>query len=202
MFSKLKNKQEFNKENNLVKKIDGIFTDFLINQPIQELGNIDREMNYYTSISKVSKSDLLNAVADLELRKLLLLEKRYKKSSVNVDQNVKNNTLTNLKNKKEEVATHLSDYYVKLYEIFNTIMTTLDPIYSYKDEKNNKKVEFRLSQYKQHLHEIKNKKVTLVKKYSNSSIIDQRLSILTSAFDNSGNPKIDIDAICKIYKSI
>ena len=184
MFSTLKS--ELNKtkqENNLVKKIDSIFTDFILNQSLKDL-NQHKNINFYKRIQEHNETNIYKSINSLEIKNLNVLQKKI---------NNRNSEQIN----KKQLSKDLSLFYSKIYEIYNVIMITLDPVYSYKND-DNKEILFRLSTYEDHINNIKNKKITLKYNYSNSSIIDKRLRIMESAFNNSGNPNLDIDAICKL----
>ena len=153
-------------------------------------------MDEYNKNIYITKESLFKALSDLDIKNLDNLIKNNGKKIIKISNlNVKKEFLNS--EKKNLLVDEISNFYYKIYEIYNAIVSTLDPIYSYKDD-NNVDIFFRLSDYKEHLQKIKNRKIQLRKEYSNSSIINKRLRILYDAVDTSGNPSINIDKVCTI----
>ena len=197
MFSGLFQSQPKNltKKGDLEKKINTVFTDYLLQQTFDEF-NQPVTMNKYNNDIYTTKETLFKALSDLDIKNINNLTKNNKNKIIKISNlNLKKDIFN--AQKKRLLIDNISNFYYKIYEIYNAIVSTLDPIYSYKDD-NDTDVFFRLSDYKEHLQKIKNRKIELRKEYSSSSIINKRLRILYDAIDSSGNPSLDIDKVCTI----
>ncbi len=197
MFSGLFQSQPKNltKKGDLEKKINTVFTDYLLQQSFDEF-NQPITMNKYNNDIYTTKETLFKALSELDIKNINNLTKNNKNKIIKISNlNLKKDIFN--AQKKRLLIDNISNFYYKIYEIYNAIVSTLDPIYSYKDD-NDIDVFFRLSDYKEHLQKIKNRKIELRKEYSSSSIINKRLRILYDAIDSSGNPSLDIDKVCTI----
>ena len=182
------------KSGDLEKKIDSIFTDFLLKQSFEDYSKSLSSTEYEESIY-TTEEVLLKALSNVKDKSLDNIKNNSKEKSKKLVKISKKNLLNNLE-RKEKIE-HISDFYYKLYEIYNSIVTALNPLYSYMND-NGEEVFFRLSDYKEHLTKIKDKTVKLKKEFTTGSIINNRLKLLYEAFKNDGTPKLDIEFLCSI----
>ena len=191
---------KINSKSDLEKKVNVIFTDYILKQSFNKY---DETMNLKDYDDKIytTKETLEKALSKLETKEIEMLSKEgnnvlKKKKEVIVlnNSNLKKN-IFDAKHRKA-ILDKNARFYVKLHEIYNAIVATLDPVYSYTN--NNKEVFFRLSEYKEHLQKIKDKPIQLRSEYSNSSVVNKRLEILKTAFDSSGNPSLNMNKVCSV----
>ena len=189
----------------LVTKIDSIFIEMIRKQSFEDILQ-PKSMEQYNEIILTTRDKLQNAIRNIQPQTLYLLNKRKMTKRENM---MGNNVyvipvqelkeMTQEQQVKAELVEGLSMYYTKLYDLYNTIVAAVDPVYEYNNSQG-AAVQFRLSEYNMYKDDIGTKKVSMVKEYSNQSLCQSRMDILKESVTND-KLEMDMDSICKLQAS-
>ena len=189
----------------LVLKIDSIFIEMIRKQTFEDILK-PKSIEHYDEIILTTQDKLKHALKQIHPQTLYLLNKRkMSKSNDMIGNNVyvipvhELKQLSQEERVKEELVEGLSIYYTKLYDLYNTIVAAVDPVYEYQNSQG-AAVQFRLSEYNKYKDDIGSKHVQMVKEYSNQSLCQSRMDILKESVKND-ELKIDVDSICKLQSA-
>lgn len=192
-----------NDDNNLLAKLDAIFVDFIRNQSFEDLLH-PKTVEHYDNVIMTSKQKLIDALRYTDVKKLYLMKNRLvsdgdaqldeKKSDVEKVYMIPYTDLyeqTQNDEEKMKYINSMSIFYTRVYDIYNAIVSILDPVYEYVNSQGSP-VQFRLSQYDKFKDDIQTKPVKMIKEFSNQSVCDMRMRIIAdSVQDTKFEPKID-----------
>ena len=189
----------------LVSKIDSIFIEMIRKQTFEDILQ-PKSIDHYDEIILTTREKLQHALKQIRPQTLYLLNKRkMSKSNDMIGNNVYVIPVHELKqlSQEERVKTELiegmSVYYTKLYDLYNTIVAAVDPVYEYNNSQG-AVVQFRLSEYNKYKDDIGSNPVRMVKEYSNHSLCQSRIDILKESVTND-KLKMDMESICKLQTS-